>query len=144
MFVESKIDFRLKSKFFSFQFLPKKLETISSVKVIKYRNQNLKTSYLIDIIHSLLLKYYFKKENIFHLSSIVLKDKYGDKYNYYIQYLIEYNYIKLFKNYQKGKNARIYKLDNDVINDPRKTLRSIEAEIDRHDFNQTGKQHRQE
>lgn len=98
------------------QFLPEQLLQESQTNSIVYNNQKLKTPYLIDIIHTLILKYYFKKENIFHLSSIVLKEKYGHKYNYYIGYLCQTGILKLIKNHQKGKNARIYKLDTSVLN----------------------------
>jgi len=98
------------------QFLPQPLEYIIGTKSINYNNAKLKSSYIIDIIHNLLLKYYFKKENSFNLSSLILKERYGDRYNYYIDYLVSNKLIILLKNHQKGKNARIYKLSDDIIN----------------------------
>lgn len=113
-----KYNFRKKlvNKKYSIQFLPDILVDESNTKKIVYKEKNLKSSYLIDIIHNLILKYYFKKENIFNLSSIVLKEKYGHLYNYYIDYLVSKGIIKLIKNHQKGKNSRIYKLNECVIN----------------------------
>ncbi len=106
----------LSSKKYSIQFLPESLLSESTKKTISYRSKNLKTAYLVDITHNLILKYYFKKENLFNLSSIVLKEKYGHLYNYYIEYLVSNNVLKLVKKHQKGKNARIYKLDERIIN----------------------------
>ena len=113
-----KYNFRSKlvNKKYSIQFLPDILVEESNTKKIVYKEKNLKSSYLIDIIHNLILKYYFKKENIFNLSSIVLKEKYGHLYNYYIDYLVSKGIIKLIKNHQKGKNSRIYRLNECVIN----------------------------
>jgi hypothetical protein len=113
-----KFDFKskLKDKKFSIQFLPESLKKESLYKKIEYKQHNLKVSYLVDIAHNLLLKYYFKKDNIFNLSSVVLKEKYGYIYNYYIDYLVESKILILVKKHQKGKNARIYKLSESVIN----------------------------
>lgn len=111
----SKIRENLKNKTNSLQFLPDCLNSISKQKTLEFKGKKIKTTYLIDITHNLLLKYYFKKENKFNLSSIVLKDKYGHQYNYYIEYLILYGIIKMVKNYKSGKNARIYKLNDSVI-----------------------------
>jgi hypothetical protein len=99
-----------------YQFLPECLLEISISKNFQYKDQKLKSSYIVDIIHSLLLKYYFKSENQFSLSSVILKDKYGYLYNYYIDYLKEHNIIKLKKNYLKGSNSRIYSLNDHIIN----------------------------
>lgn len=113
-----KFDFKskLKEKRFSLQFLPSKLKTESTHKKVEFKDHSLKVPYLIDIVHNLLLKYYFKKDNSFNISSVVLKEKYGYIYNYYIDYLVEKEILILIKKHRKGKNARIYKLNESVIN----------------------------
>jgi hypothetical protein len=105
----------LKNKRFSLQFLPEKMKFIAKSKKIQFKNKNLKPSYLIDLIHNLILKYYFKKENSFNLNATILKEKYGHLYNYYIQYLIDNNIIQLQKNYLKGQNSRIYSICEDIL-----------------------------
>lgn len=107
---------RIQDKTFTLQFLPECLYNIENIKNIKYKETKLKTDYLIDIIHSLVLKYYFKKENRFALNATVLKDKYGYLYNYYISYLIDNNIISLMNNYQTGVTSRIYSLDDNIFN----------------------------
>jgi hypothetical protein len=99
----------------SLQFLPDILLDISESKNFFYKNQKLKSEYLIDIVHNLLLKYYFKKENSFTLSSVILKDKYGYLYNYYIDYLKDQKILILQKNYLKGSNSRIYNLNESIF-----------------------------
>jgi len=99
----------------SLQFLPECLIDISKEKNFLYKDQKLKSAYIVDIIHNLLLKYYFKKENSFSLSSLILKDKYGYLYNYYIEFLKEKGIIKLEKNYFKGSNSRVYSLNDSII-----------------------------
>jgi hypothetical protein len=105
----------LKNKRFSLQFLPEKMKFIAKSKKIQFKNKNLKPSYLIDLIHNLILKYYFKKENSFNLNATILKEKYGHLYNYYIQYLIDNNIIQLQKNYLKSQNSRIYSICEDIL-----------------------------
>lgn len=107
---------KLDTKKYSIQFLPECLSEITNNEFFYHKEVKLKTSYIVDIIHNLLLKYYFKKENSFNLSSIVLKEKYGFRYNYYIDFLLKENLLKLVRNYQKGKNARVYKISDFVIN----------------------------
>lgn len=100
----------------SLQFLPECLIELSTQKNFFYKEEKLKSAYIIDIIHNLLLKYYFKKENSFTLSSVILKDKYGYLYNYYIDFLKEKDIIKMQKNYLKGSNSRIYSINESIIN----------------------------
>ena len=51
---------RIDDKLFSLQFLPECLYGISTIKTLEFNNVKLKTNYLIDIVHNLILKYYFK------------------------------------------------------------------------------------
>lgn len=106
---------RVEDKTFTLQFLPECLNDIENIKTINYKETKLKTDYLIDIIHSLILKYYFKKENRFAINATVLKDKYGYLYNYYINYLIDNNIIALMTQYQTGVTSRIYSLDDNIF-----------------------------
>ena len=103
------------SKKYSLQFLPEKLLKISELKSITFNSEKLKTAYIIDIVHNLVLKYYFRKENSFNISSIILKEKYGYLYNYYINYLKQENVLLLKKKHLKGSNARIYSLNEDIF-----------------------------
>jgi len=124
--IEIKPKRKIHHKKYSFQFLPTLLEEISKFKTIKYKNGNLKSAYLIDIIHNLLLRYYFKKENSFNLSSLILKEKYGHRYNYYINYLTENNLLILIKNHVKGKNSRVYKLNDNIIKEEIKRYKNCD------------------
>ena len=111
----SEITKKLNKKKQSLQFLPKCLESISDKKTIDFNNQKIKPSYLIDITHNLILKYYFKKENKFTLNATVLKDKYGYLYKHYIDYLINNDIIKMISNYKKCVSSRVYSLNPKVL-----------------------------
>ena len=113
----SSIRTKLESKKFSLQFLPESLEDFSKIKNFNFKNKKLKSSYIIDIIHNLILKYYFKKENKFNIMSTILKEKYGHLYNYYIDYLVAINVIEMVSNYRSGRNARVYKLNDRILKD---------------------------
>jgi hypothetical protein len=112
---KSTIREKLESKKFSLQFLPICLDELSKNKNFEYKQIKLKSSYIIDIVHNLILKYYFKKENKFNLMSTILKDKYGHLYNYYINYLLDNKILEMISNYQAGRNARIYKINDKIL-----------------------------
>lgn len=105
----------INNKKYIFQFLPISFESFCKEKNFYYNEQKLKTSYIIDILHNLILKYYLKKENKFNLSSIILKEKYGYLYNYYINYLVDKKILVLITKHQKGKNARIYSINESIL-----------------------------
>jgi len=106
---------KLEDKTHSLQFLPISLEELVKNKNFIYKNKKLKTSYIVDIIHNLILKYYFKKENKFNLMSTILKEKYGFLYNYYMDWLIEKEVLIMICNYKAGKNARVYKINSTIL-----------------------------
>ena len=117
MLQKLKISNKLKSKQYSLQFLPKSLEDVSKEDKFFFKGKKLQTAYIIDIVHNLLLRYYFKKENLFNLSSVILKEKYGYLYNYYMEYLVHINVIYVSKEYKQGSNARVYKLRQHIIDE---------------------------
>ncbi len=106
---------QLNSKNFSLQFLPVCIEEMVKNDKFTFNNKELKSSYLVDIIHNLILKYYFRKENRFVLNAEVLKDKYGFLYNYYINYLLYNNILVLVSNYKIGYQSRTYSLNEDIF-----------------------------
>lgn len=98
------------------QFLPESLEELAKKKTINYNSKNLKTSYIIDIIHNLIFKYYYKGDNLFVLNATVLREKYTKNYQSYINYLVNNNYLILTKDYSVGKSSRIYSLNLKLLN----------------------------
>lgn len=111
----SNIRKKLEDKKHSLQFLPKKLEDLAKNKKFEYKGQTLKTTYIIDIVHNLILKYYFKKDNKFNLMSTILKEKYGHLYNFYIDYLVDNNILEMIANYRAGRNSRVYKINDSIL-----------------------------
>lgn len=118
------ISTKVSDKTFTLQFLPECMYDLENIKTIEYKEFKLKTDYIIDITHSLLLKYYFKKDNRFPLNSIVLKDKYGFMYNQYINYMVDNNIIVMVKNYQTGLTSRVYALNDDIFRNKIKRYRN--------------------
>lgn len=105
------INNKINKKKTSLQFLPQCLSHLKSEKNFHFDSQKLKSAYLIDLVHNLLLKYYMKKENFFQLHSLVLKDKYGYLYGSYIKYLITNDIIRLERNYKAGVRSKAYSLN---------------------------------
>lgn len=101
------------------QFISKDFQYLTQQKKIQYKDINLKCSYLINIIHELIIKYYFSNnlDVIFNLSSTILRKKYGEYYNYYIEYLCENGFISLVSKYYVGKKTNTYKLESKYIYD---------------------------
>jgi hypothetical protein len=86
------------------------LKDIYTKKYINYKETRLKTINMINIIDMFLNRYIcFNKDNM-KLNSRVLKSLYGNSYVKYIEYLMEYNFIYLFKNYSSGIKSKCYKL----------------------------------
>lgn len=101
------------------QFVSKDFQYLTQQNKIVYKGINLKCSYLINIIHELLIKYYFSN-NVdikFNLSSSILRKKYGEFYNYYIQYLCENGFMNLVSKYYVGKKTNSYKIVSNHIYD---------------------------
>ena len=97
------------------QFLPKCLEDINKLKFVLFSEKKLKTSYIVDMVHNMILKYYFKKENKFVINATVLKEKYGHEYKAYVDFLVYKNIIKMKSNYKAGFKSRIYELNPLVL-----------------------------
>lgn len=106
---------RTKEKKTLLHFIPDSLMDLMGSERISFKGRSLKTVYLSDIIHTMLLKYHFDEVNSFTLSSLVLKDRYGQDYNHLIDYLILGGYIRMTKNYSAGKRSRTYTLTDKVL-----------------------------
>ena len=106
---------KLQKKQRTLQFLPAKMLGISSSKTVEHNGKKLKTAYLVDITHGLILKYYFKRNNRFTLNSTILKEKYGHLYSHYISWLVENRVIEMQSNYLAGRNSRSYRICPDVL-----------------------------
>ena len=108
-------------KGYLYQFLPENFQYLLKEKKVQYKDKNLKTDYLINIIHEMMLKYYFYRDDVlekeihFNLWSKLLRDKYGHLYNYYIDYLKEKEFIFLVSDYYGGKKARTYRLNRQFV-----------------------------
>jgi hypothetical protein len=97
------------------QFLPERSLELSKKKKINHKGESLRVAYLIDIMHNMILRYFFERVNKFAMSSRVLRDKYGCKANYYMDYLESSGYIKMVANYSVGNNCKIYQIDNAIL-----------------------------
>ena len=101
-------------------FIPQKFEYLTKLKKIEYKGVFLKSAFLINIIHELVLKHYFLedielkvfKNNYFNLWSLILRKKYGMNYNKYIDYLIDNGFITLVSNYYVSKKSKTYKINH--------------------------------
>jgi len=101
-------------KKYLYRFIPNRFEYLINIKKIEFKSKNLKTDYIINLIHELLIKYFFSDDidNLkINLWSLILRKKYGMNYNYYIEYLIENNYITLISDYYVNKKSKTYKLN---------------------------------
>ena len=104
-----------------YQFIPDKFEYLTKIKTVDYKEVRLKTAYLINIIHELILKFYFSNRNYidlepneeikFNLWSSILRKKYGMHYNLYMEYLVEKEFITMTSDYYVGKKAKTYKIN---------------------------------
>lgn len=96
------------------QLIPKDYIYLTKIDNIIYNGQNLKTDYLINIIHELTLKYSLTNEICHNICSTILKRKYGKFYKHYIDYLVEKKFITLISNYYVSKKSRTYKINDNI------------------------------
>lgn len=99
------------------QFIPKDFQYLTQQTKVSHKGINLKCSYLINIIHELLLKFYFSNDIKFNLSSSIIRKKYGQYYNYYVDYLCENGFMSLVSKYYVGKKTNTYKLETKYLYD---------------------------
>lgn len=117
------------------QFLPENLEKLlNNREIINYREKRLKSNFLIDIIHNLMLKYYNTLKNgigetEFNLSSTILREKYGASYNYYLNFLIENGILRLSSNYLVGKKTKTYGLTEFTLKSEIKRFRNKDKKL---------------
>jgi len=106
------------NKKFIISHLPKNLETlINGRKKIPYNGVNLKSAYLIDIVHNLIRKHLQNDLNSFNLYSKILKEKYGQKYNFYFKFLVENEILHMVCDYYVGKKSRSYLIPDETLKD---------------------------
>jgi hypothetical protein len=76
----------------------------------------LNKDYLSDLFSYIYFRYinYYNEDTedevLIPLSSVILRKKYGKKYMFYIQYLLNESYIRKVKNHNAGSNCNTYKL----------------------------------
>ena len=99
------------------QFISKDFQYLTQQTKVSHKGINLKCSYLINIIHELLLKFYFSNDIKFNLSSSIIRKKYGQYYNYYVDYLCENGFMSLVSKYYVGKKTNTYKLETKYLYD---------------------------
>lgn len=102
-------------KDYLWQFLPRDFVYLTEQKTQIYKNYTLKNDYLINIMHELILKFFFNNELNHNLWSTILRKKYGKTYNIYIDYLLEKGFMNLISNYYVGKKAKTYKLNITIL-----------------------------
>jgi len=104
---------RIENRGYIYQFLPKEFEYLTKTKKVDYKEYKLKSDFLINIMHELILKFYFSEnqEVKYNLWSSILRRKYGKTYNIYIQYLVDNKFFDFVSNYYVGKKAKSYKLN---------------------------------
>lgn len=91
-------------------------EDIYLKKTVIYKGTRLKSVNLVYMIDLFLNRYiFFNKDNI-KLNSKILKWFYGGNYYKYIEYLIDNNFIYLYKNYSVGNKSKCYKLTDKAKN----------------------------
>ena len=101
-------------KNYLYQFIPGRFNYLTKNKKILYKEKNLKTDYIINLIHEFMIKYFFSTDlsslNI-NLWSLILRKKYGMYYNYYINYLIDEKFIRLSSDYYVAKKTKTYQIN---------------------------------
>jgi len=90
--------------------IPKRFQHLTLSKKIQYKGTNLKTVYLLHLIHHFIFNYTFDKDEL-KLSSKLLQKIIGMTYLRYIEYLVDNCFIEKSRNYSTDHGtANKYKL----------------------------------
>lgn len=81
-----------------------------------YNSTKLKTTYLVDIVHTFIFNKLFYNQSNLNLSSSILREKYGTHYNYYIEYLLQLDVISKVSNYIVGEKCKTFTLNKQYYN----------------------------
>ncbi len=108
---------KIESKKSILHFVPQKLEYLIKNKKIEYKDKELKTAYLIDIIHKFITRRFFTNKEIINLSSTIMRKCYGTYYNYYMNYLKDNRILLRKSNYFVGQKCTSYSLNPEYLND---------------------------
>jgi len=107
---------RLDNKKFILHHIPLNLNNlIGDNKHLDFNGKKIKCDYLVDLTHTLMMKYFNTKRLTSNLSSLILKEKYGSHYNYYIKWLLDHDIISLISDYYVGKKAKTFQLNKKCI-----------------------------
>ena len=96
-----------------YQFVHTTFEYLTESKKTVYKGINLKNDYLINIMHELIIKYFFSEngEIKYNLFSEILRKKYGKHYNVYIDYIVSLGFMSLVSDYYVGLKSKTYKMN---------------------------------
>lgn len=124
------------------KYISTNLLDIYSCKYINYQNHRLKSINMINIIDMFLLRYIMFNKDSMTLNSRYLKKLYGSLYSKYIDYLIEHNFIYLYKNYSAGLRSKTYKLSDNIKNNKIITIsvkipKRLQTKIDNFNFDRS-------
>lgn len=124
-----------------YQFLPARLSHLARQATVVHRGKELRSAFIIDLAHGLLLRRHLTGREVLPVSSQLLKSAYGREYASYLGYLVDAGMVRLESDYFAGVRCRMYRLDRrfldepttrHVNNDPRLVRRAAER---RHDLN---------
>lgn len=99
------------------QFLPASFNHLTLAPTIQYKGANLKTDYIINIIHELILRYDITEDSCHNISATIMKKKYGKTYNLYIDYLLDNRFLYMSSDYCVSKKTRTYRLNVSMLHD---------------------------
>lgn len=85
-------------------------------KEIKF-NKKINKFHVIDIYSQFLAKWFISGKKDINLSSTLLKKRYGYKYNFQFNFLIENDFLLINSDYLKGYKCRTYELNTNFNND---------------------------
>ena len=112
-----------------------KFNELYTRKTINYNGNRLKTINLIQLIDMFLIRYIIFNKDKVKINATILKTIYGNNYKAHLQYLLDNNFIYLYKNYSTNRHGKIYKLTDEVkscnvittsVNVPKRLQQKIE------------------
>lgn len=97
------------------QFVPASYGWLQGAEKVEWKGFALKPTYLVDIMHTFITKYYFFGSAERNLHSELLRKKYGTHYNRYFDYLRESGALEVTSSYAAGKKCKTWKMAESLL-----------------------------
>lgn len=124
-----------------YQFVPSILGDLRGADTVEHGGVRLRASYILDLMHGIIMRHNFCGSRRMRLSSQILKKTYGRNYRHYLGFLVGRGALRMVSDYSAGNRCRLYEVPPGVLGGGMARYLNTDGElvlkraIRRHDLN---------